>query len=158
MKPLRFALALVVAALVVHAPGGGLLRPRGAMGDPAAATARGVFLVKCSRCHGAERAYVAIGKPASWGRAVATMALKDRAWLPPEAVREVLSYRRHLAPHQRTLFERCCGSCHAPSGLETLEKNRSQWRTCVTYMARRRCEGITSEEVELLLLRLSPGG
>ncbi len=117
---------------------------------------RDIFLERCSRCHEPEKAYGAIGNKPAWSRTVASMAIRDRSWIPPDDVRMILDYQDYYRTHTRLIFQQHCGGCHAPGEIARGGRSESQWRTIITYMANRRGSGITSEERELLVVGLPP--
>ena len=149
---------LLVVAVLLAWPGG---QPAASerRGGPTAPmeSVRRLFLEKCSRCHEPERAYRVITDRPLWTRTVASMAIMDRHWIPPEAVRRILDYSIYYRPHQRTVFRRYCGGCHDREELRYLRKNEAQWRICITYMAQRYGGEISKEEVELLVCGLDEG-
>lgn len=116
---------------------------------------RTFFLQKCSRCHEPERAYDIIAAGPGWKGTVAAMAIKDRTWMPPEAVRAIISYGTYYPVHVRLLFHDRCSGCHSLEEVKSHTRSPAQWRTMVTYMAKRRELGMTDEERALLAAGLS---
>ncbi len=125
--------------------------PSPAARKPAPATPRDAFLVKCSKCHEAERAYAEMGGKNTWPRLVAEMALKDPAWLTGDDVRMIIAYREAHAVHVENLFRAKCGSCHQSlAEMRKADKSSAQWKTMVNFMGQRSPGGLTREEAEAL--------
>jgi cytochrome c553 len=153
----RWRVTGIVLAVVAFLAGAEVLSadPKSGHGSTALPEeSRGLFLEKCSRCHEPERAYGVITDRTLWARTIASMALRDRAWIPSGTVRRILDYSIYYRPYQRSVFRSYCGGCHDWKELRSLRKNEAQWRTCITYMAQRHGGEITREEIELLVCGL----
>lgn len=150
----RRAVLLLAAGAVLTAS------PVAAVAAESSLTSRGyrsraLFLDKCSHCHPAERGYDAAADRVEWVRAVAIMALKDRAWIEPADVSHLIEYFQYCRIAQRLLFQRQCGDCHLAGELRVKSKSPSQWRTRIAYMAHRHGGDLSDEELALLRFGLA---
>lgn len=158
MHSTRTRAAALLAALCIFTVTGGTPaagRGGGPPAGPAPPASRTVFLEKCGRCHEPERAYRIMEDWTTWVLTVARMAVKDRQWIPPEDVRQIIAYHSVYRTHQRSLFQEHCGECHAWERLQEIEKSPSQMRTWIKFMTQRHHgQDLTREECELILCGL----
>lgn len=160
MKPIRSRIILLGVAAALGCTTGGPRSLAGSDGlpEPPKTASRGVFLDKCSRCHEPERGYEVIEDYREWVLIVARMSIKDRSWIAPEEVRQIIAYHGSYLGDGITLFTERCGECHTREELRGLDKSAGQWRTWIRFMAGRHGSEVTAEECELLLCSLTGQG
>jgi len=150
----QFAVLWAVALIFAGANEAGFATGSPARAETILHTSRDLFLEKCSRCHEEERAYDIISHRLNWMRTVASMAVKNRSWMPPEAVEDILHYRTYYPIHMRALFQHRCGECHGLDELRRRPRSAGQWQTLITYMSKRWGLDVTDEERALLVAGL----